>query len=53
MFNEDAKLVSKELDLTPDHPGSEQAPGGAHPHVRRALSLLLRGLYRPTHRQGL
>ena len=36
----------------PHHPGPEQAPGGAHPHVRGALSLR-RGLHRPAHRQGV
>ena len=40
MFNEDAKLVSRELDLTLTTRDRNKPPGGAHPHVRRALPLL-------------
>ena len=46
MFNEDAKLVSKELELTLTSRDRGQAGGAAHPHVRRALPQRRR-LHRP------
>ena len=38
MFDEDAPACVKGAGPDPDHPGPEQAGGGAHPHVRGPLS---------------